>query len=419
MKKIISLIAVSVCAVTMLSAQVLGKQGVENTLSTAFGTPYQVSADGKKVDEPCHFYGFHETLQARVDISIFTLEGMVNWGALTNYTSALKNGRYVIDLNGFTFKNTGITPFTYTNDWYQGKSVTDGITDSYYTNFIMRPIKNFEFGMGTRLNWLAGPAPAYGGMLWQPQTHLVQGGLKAAFPGGADVAGFMRYANCYARTALGARYVNDIVEVGCALPSGVTTNSFMTNFAIKVTPVKWLSIGSAIEGIWDGDSNLYVGATIGINKNLGIDAWFGIDNMAGKEDNDQWGTGAAVTIRFPKVSLKLRPEASFTFFTASRYSMAFYTGASLEYEVKKWTIGAWTSGAWGATDDEWYNKNLPSYNTTKDYKGGFIFDIRPYVTYQINGKHSVSAMVDIQSRTRFDNTEATAWASGVYWTYKI
>lgn len=428
MKKIIAFMAAALCTLTVLSAQVLPSQGVENTLSTAFGQPYQVNEDGVKIDEPIHFYGFHETLQARVDISKFTLEGMLNWGALTNYK--VDTIKRVVENSGFTFTNTTTTPFTYTNNWYQGESKTNGATDSYYVNFVFHPINHLDMGIGTRLNWSVGPAPAYNGMLWEPTAHLVQGGLKEGLPGqsNVDVAGYMKYANGYARKALAVRFVNEFLEVGAALPSGVTTDSFLTNFAARFYPADWISVGAAVEGVWSGDSNLYFGTRLVPHKDVVVDAWLALDNMGGDSANDIWGTGAAVTIGFPKIGLVIRPEASFSFYERAFYTMAAYTGGSVEFKADKFVLGAWSSYAWGATDTRWYDDKfsladrakigMPVFATTKDYIGGHVFDIRPYVSYQINGNHSVSAMFDYQSRVRFDRTYSEAWASAVYWSYR-
>lgn len=417
MKKILSFVAVAFCAVTMLSAQVLQSQGVENTLSTAFGTPhhyvYKVGGTGtQETFDSFHFYGFYETLQARIDIKNFTIEGMVNWGALTA-TAGSSNA-----VSSFNFLNTDQTPFTCTNSWFQGGERSNGLTDSHYVNFIARTKEGLQFGIGTRLGWSVGPAPAWGGLLWQPTAHLVQGGLKQANPGAADVAGYMDYANCYARTAIAARYINKMFEFGFALPSGSTTDAFNTNFAVKFTPVSNVAIGAALEARWGRESNLYTGATIGFTKNLVLDAWVAVDNIGGVANNVIWGTGGALTIVVLDGNLRIRPETSFSFYGNVNYTMAWYVGASIEAKINAFTLGAWSSVAWGAANNEWYNDKLPTYSTTKDWRGGFVFDIRPYATYQINKNHSISAMVDIQNRTTFDNRNSTGWATAIYWTYR-
>ena len=72
------------------------------------------------------------------------------------------------------------------------------------------------------------------------------------------------------------------------------------------------------------------------------------------------------------------------------------------------------------SDKAWYNKDkYPlSYEKTKNYVAGHIFDIRPDLTIFINKNHSLTAFFDYQNRVNYTNTERDGWASGLYWTYK-
>ena len=74
MKKLLIGAAFTALAAFAVSAQVMPASGVENTLWTGLGSPF--SGDAK-------YFGFVDTLQARVDVGKFTVEGMLNWGALS------------------------------------------------------------------------------------------------------------------------------------------------------------------------------------------------------------------------------------------------------------------------------------------------------------------------------------------------
>ena len=213
MKKLLVLFNVFLLGSSILFAQVLSSTGVKNTLSTSFGLPY---ANTDVSDRDVRFFGLLETLQIRYDVGKFTAEGMLNWGALANW-SAEDGG------DAFTFAHTGITPFYYTNNHTAGGGWwTKPTIDGYYVNFIFHPTKNIDLGMGTRLNWVIGPAPSSLDDYWGYKAHLVQGGLKDAAPGNADVAGYTYYANCYTsyyqtntKAALAARFrYEDFIEAG-------------------------------------------------------------------------------------------------------------------------------------------------------------------------------------------------------------
>ena len=267
MKKIIALTAALLLIAASAFSQVLPASGVKNTLSTSFGLPYD-SADNS---DRCgvRLYGLLETLQVRYDIKQFTMEGMLNWGALTWWDA--KGG-----FDNFTFENTGITPFWYTNNHKEGGWWTNPYIDGYYVNFLWHPLDGFDLGMGTRLNWVIGPAPTSLDDYWGAKAHIVQGGLEDAAPGSADVVGYTYYANCYTslyeantKAALGLRYrYEDKIEAGITIPSGVTTSAPLFNAALMIHPVDFLRIGIAYEGILQNNGNLYSGITFGF-KNFG------------------------------------------------------------------------------------------------------------------------------------------------------
>lgn len=419
MKKIISLLGVFSLLAAFSFSQVLQSNGVKNTLSTSFGQPYGQVGDSDRFG--VRYYGFVETLQARIDISKFTVEGMLNWGALTDWDTS--SGAF----NSLYFANTTITPFWYTNHFDQGGWWTNGNAESYYVNFLFHPIKGLDLGMGTRLNWKIGPAPASLANFWEPLAHIVQGGLKDAAPGGADVAGYTYYANNYTalysnntKAALGIRYrYEDLLEVGIAIPSGVTTNAPLFNAAFKIHPVDFFTASIAYEGILQSNGNFYTGLSLYL-KPMTLDAYLAIDfrNRGDYDLSDQrWGTGAAITFVIPKTSITLRPEGGISVYSEANYTMAWYAGARLDLPfADSFVFGAWSSFAVGASDVRWHDKNSSNYHP--DYSGGVVFDVRPDLTWIINGNNSLALFFDLQCRKSYNSNFYDVWASGLYWTFQ-
>lgn len=410
MKKIIAIAGALLVLSSAAFTQVLSKNGVQNTLSTTVGLPYGEAGSAHRAG--VRFYGFVETLQARVDISKFTLEGMLNWGALTSWNG---NGT----LSSFYFANTKITPFWYTNHFDQGGWWTNGEAESYYVNFVFHPLKGLDMGAGTRLEWKIGPAPASYGNYWEPFAHIVQGGLKDAVPGGADVAGYTYYANNYTahysnntKASLAVRYCyEELLEVGIAIPSGVTTSAPFFNAAFKIHPVDMLTLSIAYEGILQASGNLYTGVTLKFRP-VTVEGWLGIDfHKHGDWDlsDQRWGTGAAVTIAFSKVDITIRPEGGLSFYTDSHYSPAWYVGGRFDWQFQeKFNLGAWSSFAVGSSDNRW----------GEGWSGGFVFDMRPDFTWKIDASNSLTAFFDFQNRKAYNGVMHDVWATGVYWTFR-
>lgn len=409
MKKIVSLLCGIVVLSLSVSAQVLPKSGVQNTMWTGFGQQYptiQNPVDPSYKSSGVRYYGLYNTLQARVDLAQFTIEGMLNWAAETNWNS---NNAF----SSITFSNSQKTPFWYTNNSSQGGSHTTGETESYYVNFIWNALSkekhDLDFGMGTRLAWKIGPAPVCGGYYWEPLTHIVQGGLKEGVPGDADVVGYTHYDNQYANHALGIRYrFSDMIEAGISIPSGVPTDKPFFNAAFAIQPVDVFRASVAFENVCTSYADFYTGLTLNLQKVI-IDAYLEIQNLGNADyHNKTWGTGATISF-YPVKSLLIRPEAGFTFYREANYTPAFYAGGRVEWGINKSCIlGGFVSLAWGSKNTDWNN----------DWTGGFILDARPDFTYIINNRHKISIALDFQHRVAFNNKAYQVWATGLYWTYK-
>ena len=415
MKKIVAL-AAALMFTAAAWTQVLSEPGVKNTLSVTFGDTY-LNGTSDYYDPGIRFFGFIDTVQTRIDIAKCTVDAMLNWGALTNDDVVV--GKFSDD---FYFKNTKVTPFWYTNHYQGGSWWTNGDAESYYVNFIYHPHKCWDLGMGTRLEWKVGPAPSYNGNLWEPFCHIVQGGLKDAIPGQADVVGYTYYANSYTayyygetKAALGARFhYKDFIEIGAAIPSGVTTDKPLFNAGAKIHPVDFLTIAAAVDGVFRSTGNIYTGVTVGFKPFI-FDAYLGIDyKESNKENGGRWGTGAALTFNFSKINLMLKPEAGFTFYTYADYTMAFYTGIRVNWQfAEKFALGGWSSIAFGSKNSKWEDDPVK-----KDYWGGSIFDLRPDFTWTLDRNHSFTTFLDFQYRDNYAHEKLNTWATGLYWTYK-
>ncbi|MCR5218520.1 hypothetical protein [Treponema sp.] len=256
MKKILLSALMAAVLASSAFSQVMTSKGMKNTTWTGFGSP--LNADTM-------FYGLTDTFQARFDVGSFTIEGMLNWSFLANYDN---EG----DVDNFTFGTSNGNPLTlhygtrggtsYAGDnkvsaaaallgYNDQVNVSNVIQDSYYVNFIWHPADNFDFGVGTKLNWRVGPAPSYGGWLWESTAHVRQGGFSTTYddrsgsraatssetantykysvdaPGSADVVGFVHYANKYAKRAMGVRYFYEgdfKFQLGAAIPNGFNTD---------------------------------------------------------------------------------------------------------------------------------------------------------------------------------------------------
>lgn len=451
MKKIIFSLIAAFVLISGTNAQVLEKEQMKNTAWSGFGAP---------LNGDIMFYGFTDTFQARFDRGKFTVEGMLNWSFLANYNN---NG----DVDNFVFGTSNLNPLAIkygTRDWgtmageykvsatekaaalaatgievNDQANVSNTIQDSYYVNFLYHFTKNFELGVGTKLNWQVGPAPRYGSWLWEADAHVRQGGFSTTYddrsgvyratssenvgsykfsvdaPGSADVVGFVPYANKYAKRAIGFRFLadNNFLEIGAALPNGFNTDDPAVNSGFRLSPAEWLSIAAALEGAFDNKANFYTGATLGM-KNFILDLYFAADSLFTDAKDDQaYGTGAAIKFTIPNTKVSIRPELGVNFFQNDNYTFAWYTGAALDLPLtKQLALNVWGSFAAGSKDKRW-----DDYSATKDWDGGHIIDVRPALTFEYTKNTSFAVYVDFEQRKAFDGVSRKCWSSGIFWTY--
>ncbi len=329
-------------------------------------------------------------------------------------------------------------------------NVTNTIQDSYYVNFIFHITKNFDLGAGTKLSWQVGPAPTYGSWLWGSDAHVRQGGFATSYddragalfatsseavgtyryqvdaPGSMDVVGFVPYANKYAKRALAFRFVSDskVVEVGAALPNGFSTSDPVINLGVKVTPKEWLSFGLAFEGLGGNRANFYTGATFGVNY-LIFNLYFAADALWAREkgahrfngsavdDAVAFATGVDVQISIPNTRIVLHPQAGVNIFQYTNYTPAWFTGILFDIGItERISFDVWGSFAMGSKDKRWDN-----YDSTKDWDGGHILNIKPKFTFNITERSAISAYADFELRQAFDGVSRKCWSTGVFWTF--
>ncbi|MCQ2610328.1 MAG: hypothetical protein MJ169_01140 [Treponema sp.] len=410
MKKILAA-AVTALMTFAAGAQVLPKVTVQNTLWTGMGLPEGDPRNDNRAGFT--WYGLVDTLQARVDIAKFTLEGGISWGLMPGW-----DGRG--DINGVTVRLVNEKPYTFLHQADAYKGWWDN--SSYYVNFLWTPVTNFYVGAGTTLDWSVGAAPSKGGKKWAISSHVTQGDLRNTTPRGDSVSGFLYYPNAYAETAIGAKYDDHkMINGGIAIADGSNGKGFWVNTGIEFTPIQLLTVAFAYDGIGRGNSNLYAGATLRFTSDFILDAYFAYNGLGNDNAADRkFGTGATVTWRIKPLNLTVAPEAGFTFYSDNNYTFAFFTGGRVQFDItKQFHVGCWVSGAWGADDKRWHDRtNHPAlYAICNTWTGGAIFNIRPEVTFDITNQHTIAATFEYQAITNANNTKYDAFMFGFYYRY--
>ncbi|MBD5443278.1 MAG: hypothetical protein HDR34_07780 [Treponema sp.] len=401
MKKFLIVIALGAILLNFVGAQILKGQSVQNTLYTGLGLPYE--NDGDDGHDKFNWVGIIDTIQVRLDWQWFTIDGGLSWGLPE------------MDWHGSdaAFKNTESTQFSFMGENRKGYAS--------YVNFVVRPFKNFEVGAGTRLNWQVGPSPQTGGFPWVPLAHVLQGDfVGGGEPAKDKVVGQFDYAYKWADTAIAARYTigfdsanKHYLQFGVAIPDKTSFKHFNINAAVELKPIDLLTVAVAYKHAdkENHGGNLYTGLKLDFTKIFNIEAWFGLDGIGIKKSDDvngdkMWGTGAAVYLKFGKLPLWIKPEVGISDYLYSDYTMAIYTGGRIQWDITAaMHLGAWTSFAWGAKNENW------------DKDGGFIWNIRPDFTFDINERHSVSAVFEYET-TRLPNDDIyNRFCFGFYWKY--
>ena len=407
MKKFLIAIVASAILLTSASSQILKKRSVQNTLYTGFGLPYE--HDGNDGHDDFNWVGILDTIQVRLDWEWFTMDGGLTWG--------------IPEMNwqgsGISFKNTNTTQFAFMGENRNGYD--------HYVNFIVRPFKNFEAGIGTNLNWSVGAYPQTEGFPWMPLAHVVQGDFTGGKPDkdSDKIKGKLDYAYKWADTAIAARYTigfdkekKHYLQLGVAIPNGTTSSHFFINAAVELKPIDLLTIAATYKHA-DKDNNggnLYTGLKLDFSQYFNLNAWFGLQGIGlNKKDdtngNKMWGTGASVYVKFGSLPLWIKPEVGYSDYLYEDYTWALYAGGRIQWDITNaMHLGAWTSCAWGAEDKNW--EKLPD-----EPDGGFIWNIRPDFTFDISENHSISAVFEYELTRLPNNDRYNRFCFGFYWKY--
>ena len=132
------------------------------------------------------------------------------------------------------------------------------------------------------------------------------------------------------------------------------------------------------------------------------------------ESNDRVGFGATATILVPSINLVIKPELGFMDYMNPDYTMSWNLGSRFDITfAKDFNFGLWMSFAMGAR-----NKNWADAASTKNWDGGFIFNIHPDFTWNINKRHSLSIFYDYQNRKKYNDAQYDVWNAGMAWSYR-
>ncbi len=403
-KQFLALIISSALTISAF-AQELSSPSFQNVVWTGVGTPVQNSKE-----QDLRWSGIFDLMQARVDVWKITFDGGLLWAIPgTNFSGEPFDDIY--------FGTSNVTQFK-----FLGEARGFG---SNYVNFIFHPLEGFDLAAGTALNWFVGPSPSTERGPYRPSAHVVQGDLRSQAPSAKGLAGFFTYAYKYADKSLAARYsYKDIFTIGMGIDSHYNSENddyakkFDVNLGAKLKPFDWLLLAAGYQNCFLEGGNFYTGATLSFSADFKIDAWFGIDGI-GYDDNNVnafkkgWGTGASVFIKFGDLPLWIRPEVGFSDLTHDDYTSAFYVGGRVNWDLSKQLhLGAWSSAAWGAENKNWKNDS-----SKKDWDGGFIFDLRPELTFDINKEHSITTTFEWEHVNNPDKSSTDGYIFSLYWVF--
>lgn len=454
-------------------SQVMADSGIANTMWTGLGKPMEGNWG---------FYGLTDCLRARIDIAMFTVEGMVNWGVLADWDEKSFDGVWFgsSSANAFTHHYYGFhgkdDEYEYSG-WYNGVGQTDVkkhdddteiafsryynnavkprvAQSDHYVNIVWHALKVLDFALGTKLCWGVGPAPGYYGWTWEHTSHVRQGGFSTSFddrngentayypfhpdaPGSADVVGFVHYANSYAKKALAARFSYGFdkpegfaIEAGLSIPQATDTNRFAFNTAFSIRPVTFLTISTVLEGLCHEDMNWYVGVDMNL-KLFGLDVYFtwdGIDvdgdgewqsDCSGYADNYYDNMSWSTGVAF---SVKLAGDKMLLRPEAAInwFQESNWTPAWYVGLLWDWNIGkVFELNIWGSFAMGSKDKTWEDYYTTEDWDGGLIFDVRPNFAFHIGDQHTLSLYADYEIRRAFDGDNRWSFTTGVYWSFNV
>jgi len=187
------------------------------------------------------------------------------------------------------------------------------------------------------------------------------------------------------------------------------------------------TLSFAYDGVCSGSGDLFAGLELFLGKNLKWNIFYAMNNVGNDADNGINGIGTNFVIGIPSLNMTVTPEFGMTFYEFDDFTNAFYFGSGIDFGInKQFNVGTWVSFAFGAENKYWHVSNtlerashgiVEAYAVTDKWKGGTVFDIRPYADMQVNSNNDVALYLDYQQRTMYNNTQYGNWSFGLYWTY--
>lgn len=362
-----------IAGAALLSAQAQAP-GFSNTVHASFGQSYAE----KKSD--VQFFGFTDYFTGNITVGKLIFAGDIAW-RLEPTAKGIK------------------TEFLETN-----------------VNVVIKPINDLDIGLGTNLNWEVGPGPSSGPQ-WSAYNRPYYGGINSdngiSFSDDSDYPqkGF-QVINYYAQKAFGIRYkYKNILEAGFSLPVLRDVNNFNAGLGIKGNIKDIVSIGFAYNGPFNaGENYIYLGATTTAVKGFTIGAYWNMltDTSTTKKDGSQT---VGALIDFEIKGFRIKPEGAITFQSDTDWAPAGYVGVDAYMSFTNDILGG-INASFGIGSDR--IKNDP-----ENKKAGGRLDVNPYIVWNIDKKHVLSAGAHLTPVWWRNGDTSFAWEVPIAWKVKF
>ena len=361
------------CALALASFALLGAQaqvpGFSNTVHAAVGQSVEKNAQIK-------FLGFTEYFTGNVTVGKITFTGDIAWQLIP------------------------------------GPGGVETRFGDHNINVVINPVRGFDIGLGTNLNWTVGPGPSSGPQ-WSAYDKPYYGGinLENAQTSVSSDPNYPRRGfeviNYYAKKAFGLRYrYQNIFEVGFSLPELTSSNNFNAGIGLKANIGDKFGIGFAYNGPFSrGKNYIYVGASTSALKSFDIGVYWNMLTDTSATAHDGANTVGTV-INFRIRNVRIRPEGAVTFWSDPSWAPAAYIAVQAAVDLTSGLTGG-LNASWGLGSDF---KDDPN-----NVKPGARFDINPYILWTINKAHILSFGAQLTPVLWRDKTYTFGWQIPIAW----
>ena len=375
MKKIMALCIFLITAAVLLHAQAQ-VPGFSNTVHASFGQ-YANQKDSK-----VQFFGFTDYFTGNITVGKLTFAGDITW-------------RFLPSSSGVQ------TEFLDRN-----------------VNVVIMPVKGLDIGLGTNLNWTVGPGPS-SGPTWSAYNRPYYGGINL-MNSTSSVSALPNYPkkgfeviNHYAQQAFAIRYrYENIFEAGFSLPVLTPGKNFNAGLGIKGNIKDIVSIGFAYNGPFNtGKNYLYLGVSTTALKGFTIGAYWNMLTDSSQNAKDGAQTIGAL-IDFEMKGFRIKPEGAVTFHSDSDWAPSGYAGVDAHMSFTKEILGG-INASFGIGSDR--IKNDPDNKE----KAGARLDVNPYIVWNINKTHVLSAGAHLTPVWWRDGYSTFGWEIPIAWKIKF